>query len=392
MSDTIRVGVIKKTGRKYLYLLARNGSTGQRFERSSGTNNRKEAERLAVEWRIELEQGYRPELITWAKFVERYKTEHLSELRESSRIDAEGTLTMFETMTNPNRLRDLNETRVATFRKKLQEQERHVELTTVAKHLRNLQSAASWAKRQKLLPNPPEIRMPKTPKGCQAKGRPITAEEFDRMAAVVDKVVGADLADEWLFFLRGLWWSGLRLGEALSLSWDEWHDGLTVDTSGEHVLLRIPAEHEKGGRHRLLPIAPQFAEMLLSVPDDEREGFVFKARTPRAQKHDRPTRDRATRIFSRIGKKAGILVARKPKLKHATAHDLRRAFGTRWAKLITPAVLKELMRHSQIETTMKYYVGSNAEETAGFLLKVLTAESSVDTSVDASQQGVSKAQ
>jgi integrase len=29
-----------------------------------------------------------------------------------------------------------------------------------------------------------------------------------------------------------------------------------------------------------------------------------------------------------------------------------------------PAVLKELMRHSSIDTTMKYYVGQNAEATA----------------------------
>jgi len=33
-------------------------------------------------------------------------------------------------------------------------------------------------------------------------------------------------------------------------------------------------------------------------------------------------------------------------------------------------VLKELMRHSSIETTMKYYVGVNAEATADELWRV----------------------
>jgi integrase len=165
----------------------------------------------------------------------------------------------------------------------------------------------------------------------------------------------------------------LRLAESLTLSWDEWHDGLTIDTSGEFFLLRIPAEHEKGGRHRLLAIAPQFEELLLSVSEEQRTGFVFNPRPIQVIKHERMIRRVATRLISQIGEAAGIVVSRKPKLKYASAHDLRRAFGTRWAKLVTPAVLKDLMRHSQIETTMTYYVGSEAQETAQLLRRVTAA-------------------
>ena len=32
-----------------------------------------------------------------------------------------------------------------------------------------------------------------------------------------------------------------------------------------------------------------------------------------------------------------------------------------------PAILKDMMRHSHIQTTMKYYVGREAEETAAIL-------------------------
>lgn len=52
------------------------------------------------------------------------------------------------------------------------------------------------------------------------------------------------------------------------------------------------------------------------------------------------------------------------KVKYASAHDLRRAFGERWAALIMPAHLQQLMRHESIETTLRYYVGANAERTA----------------------------
>jgi integrase len=74
------------------------------------------------------------------------------------------------------------------------------------------------------------------------------------------------------------------------------------------------------------------------------------------------------KLVSRIGKKAGVRVYVDPKdpqrVKYASAHDLRRAFGERWAARIMPAQLKELMRHESIETTLRYYVGTNAERTA----------------------------
>jgi len=107
----IRVCVITKKGRKSLYLLAKNSTTGERFERSARTMNKKQAEKAALEWLLELERGYKPELITWVKFVERYEAEHLSEIRESSRVDASQSLRLFDQLANPQRLRDVNEAR-----------------------------------------------------------------------------------------------------------------------------------------------------------------------------------------------------------------------------------------------------------------------------------------
>jgi integrase len=71
-------------------------------------------------------------------------------------------------------------------------------------------------------------------------------------------------------------------------------------------------------------------------------------------------------ICRRIGKAAGIVVdtSDSGRIKYASAHDLRRSFGSRWAMRVMPPVLKEMMRHDDIKTTMKYYVGYNAERTA----------------------------
>ena len=64
--------------------------------------------------------------------------------------------------------------------------------------------------------------MPKRAKGAKlAKARPVTAEEFERMLLKVPAVVGDEAAESWHRFLTGLWLSGLRLGEAMTLSWDE---------------------------------------------------------------------------------------------------------------------------------------------------------------------------
>ena len=76
---------------------------------------------------------------------------------------------------------------------------------------------------------------------------------------------------------------------------------------------------------------------------------------------------RVCRAIGLIGKAAGIKVATDPrtgKVKYASAHDLRRSFGERWSTRVMPQVLMALMRHESIETTMRYYVGRNANTTA----------------------------
>jgi len=61
--------------------------------------------------------------------------------------------------------------------------------------------------------------------------------------------------------------------------------------------------------------------------------------------------------------KAGV-VTNKAEGKYAGLHDLRRAFCTRWARLVMPAVLRRLARHSSIATTLAYYVDLDAAEVA----------------------------
>lgn len=77
-------------------------------------------------------------------------------------------------------------------------------------------------------------------------------------------------------------------------------------------------------------------------------------------------------MVCKIGEAAGVKVNTKSKggkeiVKYASAHDRRRSFGERWASRVMPQVLMRLMPHESIETTMKFYVGRNADTTAAVL-------------------------
>jgi len=79
--------------------------------------------------------------------------------------------------------------------------------------------------------------------------------------------------------------------------------------------------------------------------------------------------ERVGQIVVEIGKKASVVVNRDNdgNVKYASAHDLRRSFGERWAAKVMPQILMELMRHEDIKTTMRFYVGRNAQRTADIL-------------------------
>ena len=51
-----------------------------------------------------------------------------------------------------------------------------------------------------------------------------------------------------------------------TLGWTRSQARIVVDFTGRRPMLRIPAESEKGGKDRLLPMAPEFADFLQRSP------------------------------------------------------------------------------------------------------------------------------
>lgn len=109
----------------------------------------------------------------------------------------------------------------------------------------------------------------------QMNGRPVTTEEFERMLAATEKVVGPGRAGAWQHYLTGLWLSGLRLKESLDLRWDWSTSHIHVDLSSARPMLQIPGSTQKSARDQTYPVTPDFAEFLLRTPEEMRHGYVF---------------------------------------------------------------------------------------------------------------------
>lgn len=358
---------VAQYGRKNWYMRYRDPVTGKDVVKSSRCRKESEARKVAAKWEAELQEGrYKPpSKTTWAEFRQRYEDEVVPGLSVNTAGKIDAAFNAVEEYINPARLMSFNADAISRLIQKLRDKRRLAE-SSIKSHLAHLQAALNWAVTVGLIRECPSFTMPQRAKSSKLmKGRPITGEEFDRLLAKVPDVVTKEFAPKWKRSLRGLWLSGLRLGEALDLWWDR-DDRMHVDLSGKYPALRILAETEKGHQDRLLPLAPEFCEWLLETPEDERTGRVFKFPAQRTR-GEALTLIRVSQIITAIGEKAGVKVstsARTGNVKYASAHDLRRSFGERWAQRVMPQVLRELMRHESIETTMKFYVGRNATTTA----------------------------
>ena len=379
MSDEIKVTVVSVGPGRPLSLRWIDLATGRRKFKSSKTRKRKEAERAAAALEHDLREG---KLATnarmaWDDFVMKYSEQVLPGRAPKTGLIVATVFNAVDRLVKPQRLGELNTTRIDEFAALLRKEGKAE--SSIKSYLAHLRGALAWAAKLKWIRAVPEfpevVRVAKGDGGM--KGRPITGEELWKLLKATRRVVGKAAAKHWRRLLVGLWWGGLRIGEAVALRWDGLAPGLVVDMTGRRPMLRIDAAHEKGNRNRLLPLAPEFCRLLARVPAGKRRGKVFSV--PHPKNGRQLSTHEASTVISEIGRRAGVKVSSKPKtkvnkktgerktveaVKFASAHDLRRSFGERWSERVLPKVLMELMRHESIATTMRFYVGQNAQRTA----------------------------
>ena len=195
--DRIRVYVCEYKDRPTYALKWKDPITGRRRFKATaiargGRRNMAEAERAAGDWEDELNSGaVGSEKMTWEKFRDLYEDQKLPGLADGTRDKVNDVFNKLEREINPKYLRDVTEARLSHLVTVLRSS--RLAEDTIRSILAHIKSALSWAVEQKLLsrlPAFPKIRRVKKTTGTPMKGRPITAEEFDRMLAAVPDVVG----------------------------------------------------------------------------------------------------------------------------------------------------------------------------------------------------------
>lgn len=322
-------------------------------QQAAGTDNPKEAKQAALLLQAQLNSGtyVEPSRVGWEQFRDAYETQVLPGRSEKTANCASTALDWLERLLRPSRLMEVDAEGLSLFQERLRQRKKRE--ATIGSYLRHIKAALSWAKSQGLLAEVPRIVMPKRQGGM--KGRPLDEAEFRRLLEAVEKVRPKD-AEAWRRLLTGLWLSGLRLREAVDLSWDR-DAVVSVDQSGPFPVLRFLPQGHKAFRDERTPITPDFAAFLLAVPAEQRLGRLFPLVDDAG---NQVQAEWAGKVITRIGKAAKIIV-NGPSGKYASAHDLRRSFGTRWASRLPAPRLQRLMRHQSIQTTLEFYVAHDAD-------------------------------
>lgn len=349
------VKVRKRPDRNHLQLYYTDHITGKIRTKSAGTADWDDAQRAAQRWEDEVLSLGNPAATSWEVFRVRYEDEHTANLSAGSQASITAALNHFESIIGkPRRIELIDTSTISRFSSVLRT--RLDSEPTLSTYLARLRAALNWAARMGMIARVPHFTMPRQ-SDTLARGRPLTDREFTILKWNARIIRPRDYR-QWCRFLTGLWLSGLRLSEAIRLTWDA--SDFAVDLSGQYPRFRIRAAGQKRRKDQLLSITPDFAAWLLkTTPDTYRTGRVFKLLKPGGKLITSPKA--ISRTISDIGESAGIITDPETN-QHATAHDLRRSFGQRWAKVLRPVELRQLMRHKSISTTLKYYVAEDVED------------------------------
>lgn len=222
--------------------------------------------------------------------------------------------------------------------------QRGLQPSSIATDLRKYKAFVNWLAKQEVVEKNWSglITLPKIPR--KEIDVP-TAEDAERIIIAgtttkkgnVHKTINNEARDCMLLMVR----TGLRVNEALHLEKSD----LLLGNKG-HELLRVKSKG-KGGEKDIIPLMASAAEIL---------------------KRPRVVRDACykNQFFGVSEHALNAMLARgceKLKIEKITSHKLRHIFATELARAGMPSYfLQKLMRHSEIETTLRYYIHLELED------------------------------
>ncbi len=322
----------------------RNCGYTQRKSRSAGTSDPKEAEAKRVDLESDLnnDRHFESARMAWEKFRKLFETEYVSGLRTNTRENHEDTLNLFEQLCSPRRLDLITARTVSAFVAEMRTLDlpggkKGMAPSTIKVRLQFLRTALRWAVDQELLKKCPKFPVVKVP---QKRPQPVSPEAFERL---LDKAPDQQMR---AYLLCG-WLAGMRLSEAFELEREPTNKAPYLDLERDRII--FPAEVVKGVADQWVALDPKLREALEALPRHGRK--VFRFLDPRDGHQS--TVDAVSHRIVKLAHLAGVKM---------TMRTLRRGFGCRYAARVPAQVLQRIMRHSNIQTTMAFYV--NVDEAA----------------------------
>lgn len=334
----IKVWVQRFKDRPHLVLQWYDPLTRRRRSRSAGTADAGQAENARADLESDLNNGRHVEAsrLQWQDFRELFEDQYAAGTRQSTKRNFADSFDLFEKLCNPGRLSSISARTLSTFQAEMRKLpgrakgSKGMKASTIKVRLQFLRTALSWAVKNGFLTNQPEF--PKTPVP-EKTPEPVPPELFDRL---LNKA--KDQATK-VFLLCG-WLAGLRLSEAFHLEWESSDAAPWVNFARSRIV--VPAEFSKSKKDGYVPLDPQLRQALESMPKNGRRVFRFDDRSGRLL-----TVNGVSERVTYLAKKAGVRLDFKA---------LRRGFGCRYASRVPAQVLQKLLRHSNIRTTLTYYV------------------------------------
>ena len=171
----------------------------------------------------------------------------------------------------------------------------------------------------------------------------------------------------WKTFISVAYSSGLRLNEILNLTWkDIDFDNQRVNVAAKKEGDKVIKWEPKARKNRVVPISDEALKLLVDIQVDAPEGhpyiFISPIRLERIRKRIKAGKwNERSEIINNINRNFAYIRI-KAEVDKCTIHDLRRSAITNWSQKLPFQVVHKLAGHSNIKTTMDYYLAVRPED------------------------------
>jgi integrase len=291
---------------------------------------------------------------TIADLAQRFREEHLPNLRPATRRDYTGILKLITDEIGSSKIGSLDLADVQKLHRRISQDRGRIRANRVAATLSSMYGEAvtwKWAERNPCVGLKRNIE--------QERERLLSDSELARLMAVLDAYPDQRMAN----FFRLLLWTGARAGETRRATWERF--------DLEAGIWRKPGTSTKTGKDNVIPLSEPARKLLIKIRNgqDGVETHVFPGDGPDGELV------KYADHWDRIRKAAGVPDVRP--------HDLRHCYASSIASSgFDLPVIGKLLGHRSAATTRRYahLVGGilkEATEAAGKRLAIVPQKASV---------------